>query len=99
MRKRPEPPPELADAIEFTAEFRRAMGVLEGERPPDPITEVPSDEDLAQIPEWHAVNARITAEEYLAFFGYSMEPIQKIRHSNAGINNRWKNYKKASRES
>jgi hypothetical protein len=86
-------PPEIADAIEFTAEFRQAMGFVE-DPDPDPVTEVPSKEELAHIPEWFAVNAWITAEEYLACFGHSMQPIQTIRHQNTGKNNRWKNKKR-----
>jgi len=94
MRKRPDVPPELAGAIEFTAEFRDAMGLNYGDGESEVVTEVPSDEELARIPEWRAVNALITAEEYLACFGYSIQPIQTIRHKNAGKNNRWKNRKK-----
>jgi hypothetical protein len=87
-------PPEIADAIEFTAEFRHAMGFFEDTPDPDPIIEVPSKEELAQIPEWYAVNARITAEEYLACFGYSETPIQRIKHGLAGKSKPWKARKK-----
>jgi hypothetical protein len=90
MRKRTELPPELADAIEFTAEFRHAMGFVDDDLSPDAVTEVPSNEDLAQIPEWYAVNAWITAEEYLASFGYSDTPIQRIKHGLAGKIKPWK---------
>lgn len=78
---KPDLPPELANAIEFTAEFRHAMGFVEDHGPePDAVTEVPSKEELAQIPEWYAVNAWITAEEYLACFGYTPQPFTPVRH-------------------
>jgi hypothetical protein len=84
MRKGPEPPPELADAIEFTAEFRDAMGLHYGDGESEVVTEVPSDEELAHIPEWQAVNAMITAEEYLACFGYAPQPFTPVRHGLRG---------------
>jgi len=99
MTKRPEPPPELADAIEFTAEFRDAMGIVEDEPPPAPVREIPSDEELAQIPEWYAINGWITAQQYLACFGYSADqPIQTIRNGKGGDSTLWKKkYKKKTK--
>ena len=93
MRKRPLPP-ELADAIELTAEFRHAMGLDEGYSEPDAVTEVPSEKELAQIPEWYAVNSWITAEEYLSCFGFSEQPIQLMRNGHAGENKLWKRPRK-----
>jgi hypothetical protein len=90
MPKKPDLPPELGAAIELTAEFREAMGIIEPLRSEDPVAGVPSDEELARFPEWYAVNAWITAEEYLSCFGYSDQPIQLMRNGKAGENPLWK---------
>jgi hypothetical protein len=84
MPKRPEPPPELAYAIEFTPEFLNAMGLDEEHPEPDPVVQVPSDEELARIPEWYAVNAWITADEYLACFGNAPQGFTPIAHGLRG---------------
>ena len=101
MPKRPEVPPELADAIEFTAEFREAVGIVDDDDdpPPDVIYEPPSEEELAQIPEWYAVNGWITGEQYLAYFGYSADqPIQRIRNGQGGDSTLWRRkYKKKTK--
>jgi len=94
MRRRPDVPPELAGAIELTAEFREAMGLHYGDGESEVVTEVPSDEELAGIPEWRAVNAMITAEEYLSCFGLSIQPVQLMRNGRAGENKLWKKPKK-----
>lgn len=88
MRKRPELPPELADAIELTAEYRHAMG-LPARCPPE-RPRLPMSNELMKIPEWLAAMRLITAEEYLAFFGYSDQPIQMMRNGQAGESKLWK---------
>jgi len=90
MPKKPDLPPEPGAAIELTAEFREAMGIIEPLRSEDPAAGVPSAEELARFPEWYAVNAWITAEEYLSCFGYSDQPIQLLRNGKAGENPLWK---------